>query len=275
MILTTINAFMVKHAATILTFTGVATGVGAAVIAVKESENAAKIIDEVKEKATSKSDRIIKTVFATIKAYKFSILTGGLAILQIAIGHKIALNRLATAGAAAYLYKNRYEDLKSKVDNVLTDKQKTEIRESIANEAVEKVSDDVPRETKICRDAEDLVNVKTFVLEELSTSEKPLKFRATLREVEKAEAEISSTIRNEHSVSICEITNLLGLGSVDGPVGELEICAGSVGLTGSYKDNFEFNRTIAEDQRTGEYITFLSFPAELSMPNGSCWSYSR
>lgn len=272
MILTTISAFMVKNAATILTFTGVATGVGAAVIAVKESENAAKIIDEAKEKATSKSDRIIKTVFATIKAYKFSILTGGLAILQIAIGHKIALNRLATAGAAAYLYKNRYEDLKSKVDNVLTEKQKCEIRESIANEAVEKVDNDTPRETKICRDEEDLANVKTFVLEDLSTSEKPLKFRATLREVEKAEAEISSTIRNEHSVSICEITNLLGLGSVDGPVGELEICAGSVGLTGSYKDNFEFNRTIAESPRTGEYITYLSFPAELSMPHSSCWS---
>lgn len=271
MILTTFNAFMVKHAATILTFTGVATGVGAAVIAVKESENAAKVIDEAKEKATSKSDRIIKTVFATIKAYKFSILTGGLAILQIAIGHKIALNRLATAGAAAYLYKNRYEDLKSKVDNVLTDKQKCEIRESIANDAVEKIDDDIPKETRVCRDPEDLENVKTFILEDLSTSEKPFKFRATLREVEKAEAEISSLIRNNDSVTVGEITDLLGLGCLHGPFGELEIKSGKSGLSGMHKDNFEFNRTIAESRRTGEYITYLSFPA-LPEPSCSCWA---
>lgn len=272
MILTTIKSFAIKYAPTILTVTGVTTMATAAVIAVKESENAAKIIDEAKEKATSKSDRIIKTVIATVKAYKFSILTGGLAILQIAIGHKIALNRLATAGAAAYLYKSRYEDLKTKVDNVLTDKQKCEIRETIANEAVEKVDDVTPKETRICRDEEDLVNLKTFVLEDLSTSEKPLKFRATLREIEKAEAEISSVIRNDNCISVSEITNLLGLGSVDGPVGALEIYAGSVGLTGMHKDNFEFNRTIAESQRTGEYITYLSFPAEFGMQHGSCWS---
>lgn len=271
MILTTISSFMVKHAATILTFTGVATGVGAAVIAVKESENAAKIIDEAKEKATSKSDRIIKTVFATIKAYKFSILTGGLAILQIAIGHKIALNRLATAGAAAYLYKNRYEDLKSKVDNVLTDKQKCEIRESLANDAVEKVDDDIPKETRVCRDPEDVEYLKTFVLEDLSTSEKPFKFKATLREVEKAEAEISSTIRNDGYITINEITDMLSLGEIVGRIGELVIESGADGLSGIHRDNFEFQRTIAESRRTGEYITYLSFPA-LPVPHNSCWA---
>ena len=271
MILTTINAFMVKHAATILAFTGVATGVGAAVIAIKESENATKIIDEAKEKATSKSDRIIKTVFATIKAYKFSIIVGGLAIAQIAIGHKISLDRLATAGAATYLYKSKYEELKSKVDNVLTDKQKCEIRETIANDAVEIVDDDIPKETRLCRNEADVENLKTFILEDLSTSEKPFKFKATLREVEKAEAEISSIIRNNGGVTIGEITDLLDLGVLNGPFGELEIKSGASGLSGMHKDNFEFQRTIAESRRTGEYITYLSFPA-LPEPSNSCWA---
>lgn len=271
MILTTFNAFMVKHAATILAFTGVATGVGAAVIAIKESENATKIIDEAKEKATSKSDRIIKTVVATVKAYKFSIIVGGLAIAQIAIGHKISLDRLATAGAATYLYKSKYEELKSKVDNVLTDKQKCEIRESLANDVVEKVDDDIPKETRICRDPEDIEHLKTFVLEDLSTDEKPFKFKATLREVEKAEAEISSTIRNDGYISINEITDMLGLGGIIGRIGELVIESGADGLSGTHRDNFEFQRTIAESRRTGEYITYLSFPA-LPEPRRSCWA---
>lgn len=271
MILTTIKSFAIKYAPTILTVTGVTTMATAAVIAVKESENAAKIIDEAKEKATSKSDRIIKTVIATVKAYKFSILTGGLAILQIAIGHKIALNRLATAGAAAYLYKSRYEDLKAKVDNVLTDKQKCEIRESLANDAVEKVDDDIPKETRVCRDPEDVEHLKTFVLEDLSTSEKPFKFKATLREVEKAEAEISSTIRNDGYITINEITDMLSLGEIVGRIGELVIESGADGLSGIHRDNFEFQRTIAESRRTGEYITYLSFPA-LPVPHNSCWA---
>ena len=263
-----IGSFIKNNLSTILTITGVATGAGAIIVATKETHKYEKAIESYNESIpadTKKSEVALNKLWIGIKEYKFTLLLGALSIGQIAYAHKISLDRIASAGGIATMYKAQYDRLKEATDKILSDKEKQKVVEEKAKQMINADTDNsVPvREAAFSRTSEESSRVKTFVLEFLSTDKAPFKFHATMHEIDMACRQISSILRNDDKITLSEIVAELNLGYISSGLGDCYIESGTVGLSGTYRDNFEFKMSPIYNDQTDETWYYLELPCSI------------
>lgn len=263
-----IGSFVKSNLSTILTFTGLATGAGVVIAAIKETpkyEKAIKVYNESIPEDAKKSEVVLNKLWIGIREYKFTLLLGALSVGQIAYAHKISLDRIASAGGIATMYKAQYDRLKETTDKILSDKEKQKVVEEKAKQMINAdASNPAPvREAAFSRTSEESSRVKTFVLEFLSTDKSPFKFHATMHEIDMACRQISSILRNDDKVTLSEIVGELNLGYISSGLGDCYIESGTPGLSGTYRDNFEFKMSPIYNDQNDETWYYLELPCAI------------
>lgn len=263
-----VGSFVKSNLSTILTFTGLVTGGFTIFAAIKETpkyEKAIKTYNESIPEDTKKSEVALNKLWIGIKEYKFTFLLGALSVGQIAYAHKISLDRIASAGGIATMYKAQYDRLKEATDKILSDKEKQKVVEEKAKQMINAdANDSVPvREAAFSRTSEESSRVKTFVLEFLSTDKAPFKFHATMHEIDMACRQISSILRNDDKITLSEIVGELNLGYISSGLGDCYIESGTPGLSGTYRDNFEFKMSPIYNDQTDETWYYLELPCSI------------
>lgn len=133
-----IGGFIVQKSPTILLVLGVAGCISAAVIAIKETPKAMKLLDERKEELeTEKLDpkEIVKT---TWKLYLPVVITGMLSIACIIFSHSLNERRKAALATAYTIAETSMLEFKNRVREAIGEEKELEIEDQVNNVIEEK-----------------------------------------------------------------------------------------------------------------------------------------
>lgn len=127
-----------KHSPEICTALGIGGMISAAVLAVKATPKALKLLEERKKEEKVDGLTAAETVKTVWKCYIPSVLTGAFSIFLIATANSINLKRNAAITAAYSLSETAFREYKNKVVETIGERKEEAVRDSVAKDRIQR-----------------------------------------------------------------------------------------------------------------------------------------